>query len=119
MQRAPEPACVFCRIASRTLPAAIVAEAEGLVAFRDVNPQAPTHLLIIPTEHIPSLTEVTEAHTTLLGRAIQFANGLAREHQLTQTGYRLVVNCGAQAGQSVWHLHLHLLGGRPLRWPPG
>lgn len=111
--------CLFCRIAERKLPAAIVAEEEGLLAFKDVNPQAPTHLLIIPTEHIPSLAEVTDAHTAVLGRAVQFANRLARQHQLGSSGYRLVVNCGAGAGQSVWHLHLHLLGGRALRWPPG
>lgn len=111
--------CLFCRIVSRELPADIIAEADGLLAFRDTNPQAPTHLLIIPKEHIPSLTEATDAHTTLLGHAIQFANRLARQHRLTEAGYRLVINCGAQAGQSVWHLHLHLLGGRPMKWPPG
>lgn len=111
--------CLFCRIAARQLPAAIVAEEDGLLAFTDINPQAPTHLLIIPTEHIPSLTDLTEAHTTLMGRALQFANRLARQHQLTSSGYRVVLNCGAGAGQSVWHLHLHLLGGRPMRWPPG
>jgi len=111
--------CLFCRIVSHELPADILAEADGLLAFRDVNPQAPTHLLIIPKEHLPSLAEATDAHTTLLGNAIQFANRLARQHRLTETGYRLVINCGAQAGQSVWHLHLHLLGGRPMKWPPG
>ena len=110
--------CLFCRIASRSLPADIVAEAEGLLAFKDLHPQAPTHLLIIPTEHIPSLSEITEAHTTLIGQAVHFANRLARQYQL-QPGYRLVINSGAQAGQSVWHLHFHLLGGRVLRWPPG
>lgn len=112
------PECLFCRIVNRTLPADIVAETEGLLAFKDIHPQAPTHLLVIPTEHIPSLSELTEAHTLLMGRAVQFANRLARQYQV-QTGYRLVVNCGAEAGQSVWHLHLHLLGGRSFRWPPG
>lgn len=111
--------CLFCRIVSRELPADIIAEVDGLLAFRDINPQAPTHLLIITKEHLPSLAEATDAHTVLLGNAIQFANQLARQHRLTETGYRLVINCGAQAGQSVWHLHLHLLGGRPMRWPPG
>ena len=114
-----ETECLFCRIARRHLPAEIVAESDGLLAFKDVNPQAPTHLLIIPTEHIPSLADTTESHTALLGKTVQFANRLARQYQLTQAGYRLVVNCGSQAGQSVWHLHFHLLGGRPLRWPPG
>ena len=111
--------CLFCRIASRVAPADIVAEADGLLAFTDSNPQAPTHLLIIPTEHIPTLADASESHTLLLGRAVHFANRLARERRLTEQGYRLVVNCGAAAGQSVWHLHWHLLGGRPMTWPPG
>ncbi len=113
------PECLFCRIANRTVPAEIVGEAEGLVAFKDVNPQAPIHLLIIPTEHLPTLAEATEAHTGLLGRAVQFASRLARQYQLVPSGYRVVINSGAQAGQSVWHLHLHLLGGRAFQWPPG
>lgn len=111
--------CLFCRIAQRTVPADIVAEGDGLLAFKDIRPQAPTHLLIIPTEHIPALSETTDAHTGLLGKVLQFANRLARQYQLTQAGYRVVINCGAGAGQSVWHLHVHLLGGRALRWPPG
>ena len=114
-----ESQCLFCRIAHRTLPADVVAETEGLLAFKDVNPQAPTHLLIIPTEHIPTLAETTEAHTSLMGNALHFANRLARQYQLHQSGYRIVINCGPGAGQSVFHLHLHVLGGRPLRWPPG
>jgi len=111
--------CLFCRIVKRTVPAQIVAEEDGLLAFKDVNPQAPTHLLIIPTEHITTLAETTEVHTTLLGQALHFANRLAKDHQLSPAGYRVVINCGSQAGQSVWHLHFHLLGGRALRWPPG
>ena len=114
-----DPTCLFCRIANRSLPAAIVAETDGLLAVNDLNPQAPTHLLIIPTEHIRTLADVSEEQTPLLGRAVQFANRLAREGGLAGEGYRLVVNCGASAGQSVWHLHWHLLGGRPMRWPPG
>lgn len=111
--------CLFCNIVKRAVPADIVGETDGLLAFKDVNPQAPTHLLIVPTEHIPSLAETTEAQTDVLGKAMQFANRLARQYQLMPAGYRLVVNCGPQAGQSVWHLHVHLLGGRALRWPPG
>ena len=111
--------CLFCRIASRQVPAEIIEETGDLLAFKDINPQAPTHVLIIPKTHIPSLTDVTESHTTLLGNALHFANRLARHFRLTAEGFRLVVNCGPQAGQSVWHLHWHLLGGRPLRWPPG
>ena len=111
--------CLFCRIASRTVPADIVAETDGFLAVKDIHPQAPTHLLIIPTEHIPTLADVTDAQTALVGGAVHFANRLARQYQLLPSGYRLVVNCGSQAGQSVWHLHFHLLGGRTLTWPPG
>ena len=114
-----EADCLFCRIAKRQLKADVVAEEEGLLAFKDINPQAPTHLLIIPTEHIPTVADVTPAHTELLGHAIHFANRLARQYQLNAGGYRLVMNCGAEAGQTVFHLHLHLLGGRAMRWPPG
>lgn len=111
--------CLFCRIVRRQLPAEIVAEADGLIAVKDVNPQAPTHLLIIPTEHIATLADLTEAHTTLMGKALHLGNRLARQYHLTPDGYRVVINCGPQAGQSVWHVHVHLLGGRPLQWPPG
>ena len=111
--------CLFCRIVNRTLPADVVAETEGLLAVKDINPQAPTHLLILPTEHIPTLADTTEAHTVLLGKAIHFANRLARQYQVEQSGYRVVINCGPGAGQSVFHLHLHVLGGRLFRWPPG
>lgn len=114
-----EPSCLFCRIANRSLPAEIIGEADGLIAFKDINPQAPVHLLIIPTEHIPSVADATEGQTALLGKLVLFANRLAHQYRLMPDGYRLVVNCGSQAGQSVWHLHVHLLGGRPMRWPPG
>jgi histidine triad (HIT) family protein len=112
-------ACLFCGVVARTVPAQIVAETGELVAFNDINPQAPTHLLIVPREHIASLAELRPEQTALAGQALQFANRLATEHHLTPAGYRVVVNCGPEAGQSVWHLHFHLLGGRPMRWPPG
>ena len=114
-----EAACLFCRIVARTIPAEIVAETDQLSAFKDIHPQAPTHLLIVPKEHIPSLAEASDSHTSLMGELLLFSARLARQYQLVQPGYRVVVNCGAGAGQSVWHLHLHLLGGRPMRWPPG
>jgi histidine triad (HIT) family protein len=114
-----DESCLFCRIVSRAVPAQIVAETDSLLAFNDINPQAPTHILIVPTEHIRTLADASERQTELLGRCVQFANRLAKERTLVEDGYRLVVNCGAQAGQSVWHLHWHLLGGRPFRWPPG
>ena len=111
--------CLFCRITHRTVPAEIVAETDGLIACKDIHPQAPTHLLIIPTEHLATLADATASYTNLLGNAMLFANRLAGQYQLSSSGYRVVVNCGAQAGQSVWHLHFHLLGGRPMQWPPG
>jgi histidine triad (HIT) family protein len=114
-----QAACLFCRIITRQVPAEIVGETEGLLAIKDNNPQAPTHLLIMPTEHIPTLADTTEQHASLWGRIVQLANRLAQHHRLLPEGYRLVINCGPNAGQSVWHLHVHLLGGRPLQWPPG
>ena len=111
--------CLFCRIARRAIPAEIVGEEEGLLAFKDINPQAPTHLVIIPTEHIRTLADVSDAHVDLLGRTVRFANRLARERGVAETGYRLVANCGAGGGQTVWHVHFHLLGGRSMTWPPG
>ena len=111
--------CIFCRISSGTIPANIVAKAENLLAFKDINPQAPVHLLIVPTEHIPSLQAVKAEHQSLMAEALQLANRLAREFHVADAGYRLVVNCGPQAGQTVGHLHFHLLGGRTLTWPPG
>ena len=113
------PDCLFCRIADRQQMAEIVAETDDLLAFNDINPQAPTHVLIIPKEHIPTLADVTPAHTVLVGHSIQFANRLAQQYRLMPEGYRLVINCGPGSGQTVFHLHFHLLGGRPLRWPPG
>jgi len=111
--------CLFCRIASRQIPSEIVAETEALLAVKDIDPQAPVHLLIIPKEHLHSLADATPAHTTLMGDALHFANRLAREHRLIPSGYRVVINCGPQGGQSVWHLHVHVLGGRAMTWPPG
>ena len=110
--------CLFCRIASHQVAAQIVEETDELAAFRDITPQAPTHLLIIPKAHLSSVDEVTEATAPLVAKAIVLAKALAKREGCSE-GYRLVINCGAQAGQSVGHLHLHLLGGRPMRWPPG
>ena len=111
--------CLFCRIITRHVPATLVREAEGVLAFNDINPQAPTHVLIIPKDHIPTLADITPAHSLLLSAMIQMANDLARQYRLTDSGYRIVINNGAGAGQSVEHLHLHLLGGRRFTWPPG
>ncbi|MCI0561113.1 MAG: histidine triad nucleotide-binding protein [Nitrososphaera sp.] len=114
-----EAQCLFCRIVGRTLPAEIVAEAEEFLAFKDINPQAPIHLLVIPKKHISKLSDLIEAQIPLVGELVQFANRLAHQQNLVKDGYRLVINCGAGAGQSVWHIHVHLMGGRTFQWPPG
>lgn len=106
--------CVFCNIIAGKIPSDIVYKDEGVIAFRDINPQSPVHLLIIPREHLTSLLEVTDGETPLMGHMLAVANRLAREQGVSKTGYRLVINCGKQGGQLVPHLHLHLMGGRQL-----
>jgi len=110
--------CPFCRIAAGEESARIAYQDEDVTAFHDRNPQAPTHVLIIPNEHIESVKKVKAEDANVLGMLIVVARRIAQEEGLT-AGYRLVVNTGAQAGQSVHHLHMHLLGGRPMSWPPG
>jgi histidine triad (HIT) family protein len=114
-----ESSCVFCRIAAREIPADIVRESDRIVAFRDTNPQAPTHILIIPKEHIASIAEVEDRHGDLMADVAQAATQLAEAEGIADSGWRLVTNVGAEAGQTVYHLHLHLLGGRRMGWPPG
>ena len=112
--------CVFCRIVAGEIPATIVARNDDALAFRDLNPQAPTHVLVIPTTHVASLAETaTDAGQALVAGTMRLAVETARELGLERDGYRVVVNTGAGAGQSVFHLHVHLLAGRPLGWPPG
>jgi len=110
--------CVFCRIVRGEVPARIVYQDEEVTAFHDLNPQAPVHILIVPNRHIVGVAEVEPEDESTLGRLFTVARRLAEEMGVTQ-GYRLVVNSGPLAGQSVFHLHVHLLGGRPLHWPPG
>ncbi len=107
-------ACVFCQIVAGKLPGDIVYRDDEIVAFRDVNPQAPVHLLVIPRKHIASLVQLGEEDIPLMGRLVGVANELARQEGIAKSGYRLVINCGPQGGQLVPHLHLHLLGGRQL-----
>jgi histidine triad (HIT) family protein len=111
--------CIFCRIVAGEAPASIIFQDDLVTAFRDTNPQAPTHILIVPNEHIASIGDVRPEHAGLLGRIFAAANQLASQEGIAQSGYRLVTNRGAQAGQSVYHLHFHLLGGRRMTWPPG
>ena len=109
---------IFQRIIDREIPANIVYEDDRCLAFRDVNPQAPTHILIIPRKAIASVAEVTEADEAILGHLFVVGRKLAEQEGLSK-GYRLVINCGSEAGQTVYHLHMHLIGGRPMNWPPG
>lgn len=110
--------CLFCKIATGQLPAKIVHQDDEVVAFVDINPQAPTHLLLIPRRHVARTLDLTAADGPLLGRIFEVANRIARERGLDD-GFRLVVNNGPGAGQTVYHLHVHLLGGRAMQWPPG
>jgi histidine triad (HIT) family protein len=111
--------CLFCRIVSGEIPADLVAEGDDWVAFRDINPQAPAHVLVVPRRHVATVDDLGEDDGSLVGALVQAAAQLAREQGLVNGGYRLVLNCGAGAGQSVYHVHLHLLGGRKFSWPPG
>ena len=111
--------CIFCKIVAGELPAEVVYKDELAVAFRDLNPQAPVHVLVIPREHIESLNDASRSDETPLGHLLRVAARVANEQGVAESGYRTVVNTGAGAGQSVFHLHLHVLAGRSLSWPPG
>jgi histidine triad (HIT) family protein len=110
--------CIFCKIAAGTAPATILHADDEVVAFRDLNPQAPTHVLLIPRRHVARLSELAPGESSLVGKIVDVANALARAHGLAD-GFRIVINNGRRAGETVPHLHVHLLGGRALRWPPG
>ena len=118
-RRMNDPSCLFCRIAGGDIPATLVHEDEHLVAFRDIDPQAPLHVLVIPREHVGSLDEADDGHREILGSMLLLARDLARAEGVAESGYRTVLNVGSNGGQSVFHVHLHVLGGRRLRWPPG
>lgn len=113
------PDCLFCKIRDGEIPAKIVFRDEECLAFEDLRPQAPTHLLFIPLEHISTLNEVDLQNEALVGHLVVTAAKHAKELGFSEAGYRLVMNCNRDAGQTVFHLHLHLLGGRPFEWPPG
>jgi len=110
---------LFCAIAAGEIPATTVLETDRILAFRDINPQAPTHVLVIPKEHYPTVAALAAADAGLLGEVITGAHRVAAAEGAGNTGYRVVFNTGAQAGQTVFHVHAHVLGGRPLAWPPG
>jgi histidine triad (HIT) family protein len=112
-------ACLFCDIAAGKIPSQSVYEDDTLFAFHDINPKAPTHILVIPKRHVTAITDVAPGDDGLVGSMVRQATELAREQGLAERGFRLVFNCGPDAGYSVFHIHLHLLGGRVLGWPPG
>jgi histidine triad (HIT) family protein len=111
--------CIFCRIINKEIPAKIIHEDEDLVAFHDIAPQAPVHILIIPKKHIENNLSLTESDYPLMGKVFKLANELAKKNGLTKGGFRIVNNCLKDAGQAVDHIHFHLLGGRKMSWPPG
>ncbi|MBS0349775.1 MAG: histidine triad nucleotide-binding protein [Proteobacteria bacterium] len=111
--------CVFCKIINRELPANLVYEDDQVVAFPDIHPKAPHHLLIIPKRHIATLNDITEQDTALAGHLLQVAKKLAVQLAIAEQGYRVLMNCNEGGGQAVFHIHLHLLGGRMMHWPPG
>ncbi|MFF0525437.1 histidine triad nucleotide-binding protein [Actinomadura nitritigenes] len=111
--------CLFCKIVSGDVPAKVVRDSERVLAFRDINPQAPTHVLVIPKDHHPTAAELAAADPELLAEVLGEAHRVAVDEGVDGTGYRVVFNTGAQAGQTVFHVHAHVLGGRGLNWPPG
>jgi len=115
----PNEDCLFCRIASMEVPADIVFEDDTVIAFRDITPKAPVHILLIPREHIRSAASLTDANGPMLGRLFAVAAQIARDEGVAKSGFRMTTNSGAGAGQSVPHLHFHLMGGRQMGWPPG
>ena len=111
--------CIFCKIIDKSIPAKVVYEDDKVVAFEDINPQAPVYVLIITRKHIPTILDVQEDDRHLIGYMYKIAGQLAKERGIAERGFRLIMNCNAEAGQTVFHIHLHVLGGRPMHWPPG
>ena len=111
--------CLFCKIIQQEIPASIVYEDDNILAFEDVNPQAPVHILVIPKKHIATVLEIPPKDNELIGQLYQVASRIAQDRKIADNGFRLVMNCNSDAGQTVFHIHLHLLGGRPMTWPPG
>ena len=111
--------CIFCKIAKKDLPAKIVFEDSEIVAFDDIRPQAPVHIMVIPKYHIEKVSDLTDDNINLIGRLVLVAKNIAKERGVQESGYRIVINCNKDAGQEVYHLHIHILGGRKFVWPPG
>ncbi len=111
--------CLFCKIRDREIPGDIIFENDNVLAFNDINPQAPVHVLIIPKQHIPTTNDINTENSGLIGEMLRVASSIAAENGIAEGGYRTVINCNEKGGQEVYHLHMHLIGGRQMRWPPG
>ena len=111
--------CLFCGIAQKEVPAKVVYEDKEVIAFHDVHPQAPVHVVVIPRRHWARISELEQADAAVVGKIVLTANRIAQDLKIAEQGYRLVMNCNAYGGQTVYHVHLHLMGGRPMQWPPG
>lgn len=111
--------CLFCKIAHGQIPAKLIHEDETVVAFADINPQAPVHLLVVPKQHITTINDLNQSNQDVISHMILTATQLAKSQNLSEKGYRLVLNCNSEGGQAVYHIHCHLLGGRQMSWPPG
>ncbi len=111
--------CLFCKMVKGEIKPDIVYEDEEILAFRDISPQAPVHILVIPKQHIPTLNDLEKDHAELIGKLFLVASKVAEKEGVAQTGYRTIINCNRDAGQEVFHIHLHMIGGRSMKWPPG
>lgn len=111
--------CLFCKMVNGDIKPDVVLETDAVLAFRDINPQAPTHVLVVPKEHISTVNDLDARHAPLVGQLYLAAKEIAAREGIAESGYRMVMNCGEGAGQSVFHIHLHVLGGRRMTWPPG
>jgi histidine triad (HIT) family protein len=111
--------CLFCKIANKELDADIIYEDDNCIAFNDINPKAPTHVLVIPKKHIATMNDISDDETELAGHLFQIAKKIAKDLDIAEAGYRVLMNCNQGGGQEVYHIHLHLLGGRQMTWPPG
>lgn len=111
--------CLFCKMIAGEIKPDVVLETDDVLAFRDINPQAPTHVLVVPKQHISTINDLEMDHEALVGKLYLAAKEVARKEGISESGYRTVMNCGEGAGQSVFHIHLHVLGGRKMKWPPG
>src|SRR5262245_15298951 len=111
--------CLFCKIAKKEIPSSVVYEDDRVLAFNDINPQGPTHVLVVPKQHIASLNDLSSEHDAIVGELVRRAAAIAKERGISESGFRTVFNTNREAGQTVFHIHLHLIGGRSLAWPPG